>query len=147
MKSLLFKLSLVFSLFSIAQNTSDKTQIEATLNYYIDGFYKGDTVALKKALRPRLYKFGYWKNKDTGKYNYYAKMNYEDAMAFVQNIKDEGRTRDENKIRKVEVLDIGNHIAVAKVTAVWGIDYMTLSKDDDKWRIEQVIWEGPLDEK
>jgi len=74
-------------------------------------------------------------------------MNYEDAMAFVQNIKDEGRTRDENKIRKVEVLDIGNHIAVAKVTAVWGIDYMTLSKDDDKWRIEQVIWEGPLDEK
>jgi len=76
MKSLLFKLSLVLSLFSIAQNTSDKTQIEATLNYYIDGFYKGDTVALKKALRPRLYKFGYWKNKDTGKYNYYAKLNH-----------------------------------------------------------------------
>jgi phosphohistidine phosphatase SixA len=61
-------------------------------------------------------------------------------------MKSEGRTRDENNIRKVEVLDIGNHIASAKVTAIWGIDYMLLSKDDGKWMIEQVIWEGPYQE-
>jgi broad specificity phosphatase PhoE len=73
-------------------------------------------------------------------------MNFEDAMAFVTKMKAEGKTRDENKIRKVEVLDIGNHIASAKVTAVWGIDYMLLSKDNGKWMIEQVIWEGPYQE-
>ena len=45
--------------------------------------------------------------------------------------------------KKVEVLDIGNTIASAKVTAWWGIDYVLLSKQTDKWVIEQVLWEGP----
>jgi hypothetical protein len=45
--------------------------------------------------------------------------------------------------KKVEVLDIGNTIASAKVTAWWGIDYVLLSKQGDKWVIEQVLWEGP----
>jgi phosphohistidine phosphatase SixA len=61
-------------------------------------------------------------------------------------MKDEGRSRDENEIREVEVLDISNHIATGKVTAVWGVDYMTLSKDNGQWKIEQVIWEGPYEE-
>jgi broad specificity phosphatase PhoE len=129
-----------------SQNLSDKAQIEQVLNHYIDGFYKGDSSALKKALKPRLYKFGYLKNKETGNYEYYAKMNYNDALSFVQKMKDEGRSRDENEIREVEVLDISNHIATGKVTAVWGVDYMTLSKDNGQWKIEQVIWEGPYEE-
>ena len=44
--------------------------------------------------------------------------------------------------KKVEVLDIGATIASAKVTAWWGIDYILLSKQGDKWVIEQVLWEG-----
>lgn len=145
MRYILCLLTFVFVSNITCQELTDKAQIENTLNYYIDGFYKGDTTALKKALRPRLNKFGYWKNEDTGNYEYYAEMNYNDALAFVQKMKDEGRTRDENEIRNVEVLDIGNHIASAKVTATWGIDYMTLSKDNGQWLIEQVIWEGPYE--
>lgn len=143
MKSLVLAFTLFFSLICFAQESSDKTQIETTLNNYIDAFYQGDTTKLKAAIKPRLYKFGYWKNKETGDYEYYDDMTYTKAMKFVQDMKDEGRTRDENKIRNVEVLDIGNHIASAKVTAAWGIDYVLLSKDDSKWMIEQVIWEGP----
>ena len=58
-------------------------------------------------------------------------------------MKAEGRSRDENKIRNAEILDIGNHIASAKITAAWGVDYVLLSKEEGKWMIEQVIWEGP----
>jgi len=47
----------------------------------------------------------------------------------------------------VEVLDVMNTIASAKVTAWWGTDYILLAKDNGKWMIEQVIWEGPLDKK
>jgi broad specificity phosphatase PhoE len=143
MKSLLVALALFFSLTCIAQETSDNSQIETTLNNYIDAFYKGDTTKLKVAIKPRLNKFGYWKNKETGEYEYYDDMTYTKAMKFVQRMKDEGKTRDENEIRTVEVLDIGNHIASAKVIASWGIDYVLLSKDNGKWMIEQVIWEGP----
>lgn len=138
---------LFFSCLAFAQDHADKTEIEKTLNNYIDAFYKGDTTKLKAAIKPRLNKFGYWKNKASGNYDYYAHMDYDTAMKFVQKMKDEGRTRDETKIRTVKVLDIGNHIAAAKVTASWGIDYVLLSKDDNKWLIEQVIWEGPLEKE
>jgi hypothetical protein len=145
MKYVFLAFLLSFYCASPAQDKSDKAEIELTLNNYIDAFYKGDTTKLKAAIKPRLNKFGYRKNKESGQYEYYAHMNYDKAMEFVQKMKDEGTTRDETKIRTVKVLDIGNHIASAKVTAIWGIDYILLSKDDDKWMIEQVIWEGPLE--
>lgn len=147
MKAILTFTLALFTLFSFSQESSDKVQIEATLNNYIDAFYKGDTIKLKEAIKPRLNKFGYWKNKKSGNYEYYAHMTYNKAMDFVAKMKAEGRTRDENKIRNVQVLDIGNHIASAKVTATWGIDYVLLSKDNGKWMIEQVIWEGPYQQK
>jgi broad specificity phosphatase PhoE len=137
----------LISITSSAQKKSDKFLIKKTLNNYVDAFYKGDTTKLKLAIKPRLNKFGYLKNKESGNYEYYAHMSYDKAMGFVTKMKEEGRTRDENKIRKVEVLDIGNHIASAKVTANWGVDYVTLSKDEGKWMIEQVIWEGPYEAK
>ncbi len=147
MKSLILAFFLCLSFTVFAQDNSDKAQIESTLNNYIDAFYKGDTIKLKAAIKPRLNKFGYWKNETSGNYEYYAHMSYDKAMGFVQKMKDEGKTRDETKIRNVEILDIGNHIASAKVTATWGIDYILLSKDDGKWMIEQVIWEGPYEKK
>lgn len=145
MRSKITLLLLLVSFTVFSQTTSDTSEIEATLNNYIDAFYKGDTTKLKAAIKPRLHKFGYWKNKATNAYEYYDHMDYKKAMTFVEKMKAEGKTRDETKIRKVEVLDIGNHIASAKVTAVWGIDYVHLSKDNGKWLIEQVIWEGPFD--
>lgn len=145
MKSFLSTLLLLFTISIFAQDTSDKAQIETTLNNYIDAFYKGDTTKLKAAIKPRLNKFGYWKNKESGDYEYYDHMSYDKAIAFVTKMKADGKTRDEDKIRSVEVLDIGNHIASAKVMANWGIDYVLLSKDEGKWMIEQVIWEGPYE--
>lgn len=137
-------LLLVFTLFSFGQDTSDKAQIEATLNNYIDGFYQGDTLKLKAALKPRLYKFGYLKDKETGAYKYYQDLPYDKALALAQSIKEKGRTRTETEMRGVKVLEIANHIASARVTGAWGLDYVLLSKDNGQWMIEQVIWEGPF---
>jgi hypothetical protein len=38
-----------------------------------------------------------------------------------------------------EILDI---TATAKLTAVWGIDYMHLVKIEDKWYILNVLWQS-----
>ncbi len=140
----IFKLILLlFTLTVFSQKVTDKTQIETTLNLYIDGFYEGDTTKLKAALKPRLYKFGYLKDKETGNYKYYQHLPYNDALSLAQRIKNQGLTRTETKMRSVKVLEIANHIATARVTGAWGLDYVLLSKDDGKWMIEQVIWEGP----
>ena len=144
MKSFLIGIFLSLSFVISAQNQTDKAQIEVTLNNYIDGFYNGDTLKLKAALKPRLYKFGYLKDKETGAYEYYQALPYDKALALAQSIKEQGRTKTETEMRGVKVLEIANHIAAARVTGAWGLDYVLLSKDEGKWMIEQVIWEGPF---
>ena len=136
----------VMCIFTISYSQSDdKSEIEKTLLNYVEGFYEGDTLKLQKALKPKLYKFGYWKNKDTGAYEFSNQMTYNKAMDYANGVREKNTVKGKEVIRKVEVLDIGHHIAAAKVTAWWGIDYMLLSKENGKWMIEQVIWEGPLE--
>jgi len=70
-------------------------------------------------------------------------MTYREALDHAKNVMAKKNFAKADSPKKVEVLDIGNTIASAKVTAWWGIDYVLLSKQDNKWIIEQVLWEGP----
>ena len=72
-------------------------------------------------------------------------MTFEKALAYAKNVKEKKQFAKDDAPKKVEVLDVSNSIAAAKVTAFWGVDYILLSKRGDKWMIEQVIWEGPLE--
>jgi len=141
MKKLIFFL-LLFSAakFSLSQ---EKEKVERACLNYIEGFYEGDTTKLIAALKPSLYKIGYWKNKNTGVYDFDGQMTYREAMDYAKNVMTKKSFAKSDAPKKVEVLDIGNTIASAKVTAWWGIDYVLLSKQDSKWIIEQVLWEGP----
>ena len=144
MRHLIYLCFFIVFKISVAQ-TENHRAIEKTRLNYVEGFYEGDTLKLKAALKPKLYKFGYWKNKDTGIYEFSSQMTYQKALDYANKVRNNKSQKDENAIRKIEVLDVGHHIAAAKVTAWWGIDYMLLSKDNGQWMIEQVIWEGPLE--
>ncbi len=87
MKQFILVLTILSSFGCVSQNSDDKAAIENTLNNYIDAFYKGDTLKLKAAITPKLYKFGYKRNETSGEYNFYAQMNFQDAMAFVTKMK------------------------------------------------------------
>ena len=126
--------------FSLAQ---DKQQVEKACLNYLEGFYEGDTTKLIAAFKPMMYKIGYWKNKNTGAYDFDGQMTYRQALDYARNVKEKKDFAKADAPKKVEVLDVGNTIASAKVTAWWGIDYVLLSKQGDKWIIEQVLWEGP----
>jgi hypothetical protein len=141
MKKLIFTVVL-FSVvkFSPAQ---EKEKVERACMNYIEGFYEGDSVKLITSLKPSLHKIGYWKNKNTGVYDFDGQMTYREALDYAKNVLAKKNFAKSDSPKKVEVLDIGNTIASAKVTAWWGIDYVLLSKQGDKWVIEQVLWEGP----
>ncbi len=111
---------------------------------YIEGFYQGDSEILKRCLKENLYKFGFWKDEDTGDYGQPIYMSYEQALAYADRVKQKKEFPKPGSPKKVEVLDVMEKIAVAKVTAWWGSDFMLLSKNEEGWMIEQVIWEGPL---
>jgi len=139
------KLILILVLFSVVKFSSaqEKEKVERACMNYIEGFYDGDTVKLITSLKPSLHKIGYWKNKNTGVYDFDGQMTYREALDYAKNVLAKRDFAKTDSPKKVEVLDIGNTIASAKVTAWWGIDYVLLSKQGDKWVIEQVLWEGP----
>lgn len=134
---------LAFS-FMQAQTTNEEGVEKACMNY-IEGFYKGDTSKLETSIQPTLNKFGFWKNKETKQYNQVPHMSYDKALAYAKNVLEKKEFPKPDAPKKVEVLNVSNTIAAAKVTAWWGIDYLLLSKRGDKWMIEQVLWEGPLE--
>lgn len=144
MKKLILTLAVVLiSNIAIAQKTSQAGVTKACMNY-LEGFYEGDTDKLKASLQPTLHKFGFWKDKGKDDFRQVNHMSFEQALAFAQDVKDNKKFPAKDAPKEVIILDIGETIAAAKVTAWWGIDFILLSKRGDKWMIEQVLWEGPL---
>ena len=128
--------------FTYAQD--NRPMIERACLDYIEGFYEGDTTKLIRSLKPALYKFGYWQDKKTGKYGPDGHMTWREALDYAKRVSEKMNFAKPGSPKKVEVLDIMNTIAAAKVTAWWGVDYILLAKQNDVWMIEQVLWEGPL---
>jgi hypothetical protein len=127
-----------------AQSNQDSELITQTCMNYIEGFYQGDTLKIKASLRPTLTKFGYYKNKQTGKFAEDGYMTYKQAIEYAANVNAKKRFPKPDAPKIVKVLDISYHTAAAKITAWWGTDYLLLSREGDSWKIDQVLWEGPL---
>ena len=140
----IFPLLLIGSTTSYTQSNSDEELVAAACMGYLDGFYQGDTSKIRRYLRPSLNKFGFWKSKE-GQYEDDGYMSFDQAMAYAQRVKDKSQFPDDDAPKSVEVLDVMNHTAAAKVTGWWGQDYLLLSREGDRWMIHQVLWEGPLE--
>ena len=128
----------------IGFSQDDKQKVERACLDYIEGFYEGDTAKLIKCLKPTLYKIGFWKNKTSGNYDPDGQMTYRQALDYAKNELEKKNFAKPGAPKKVVVLDVMDSIASAKVTGWWGYDYILLSKQNDKWTIEEVLWKGPL---
>ena len=127
-----------------AQTNQDSELVTQACMNYIEGFYQGDTLKIKAALRPTLTKFGYYKNKQSGKFAEDGYMTYKQAIEYAAGVSAKKRFPKPDAPKIVKVLDISYHTAAAKITAWWGTDYLLLSREGDHWMIDQVLWEGPL---
>jgi hypothetical protein len=145
MKTVLTLTCLFLTLTTFGQSETDKEEVQSACMGYLEGFYEGDTVKLKNSIRPSLYKFGYWKSKDSGNYEAEGQMTYRQAIDYAKGVMEKKHFAKPDAPKQVEILDISNHLAAAKITAWWGTDYALLTKNDGKWMIEQVLWEGPLE--
>ena len=126
-----------------AQAPAERAAVERAGLDYLEGFYEGDTAKLVRALRPDLDKRGFERNRDTGAYTD-DRMTYAQAIAYAKSVKARNRPPNPAWPKKVEVLDVLDQTAVAKVTAWWGTDYVLLAKFDGRWMITQVLWQTPV---
>ena len=144
MKIVFLTLSLANAIFVQAQTNQDSELVTQACMKYIEGFYEGDTLKIKASLRPTLTKFGYFKNKQSGKFAEDGYMTYKQAIDYAASVSAKKRFPKPDAPKIVKVLDISYHTAAAKITAWWGTDYLLLSREGDYWMIDQVLWEGPL---
>lgn len=139
--SKLFVLGAIFMLMAQPTKADDDTAaIEAAALDYILGFYQGDTSRLDRALSPELKKLGWGRRAAEGPYQGPFYMTRDSAIEFAPGYA-EGEQLAADAHRSIKILDQLDKIAVVKIEAVWGIDYMHLAKNEGKWQIFNVIWQ------
>ena len=124
-----------------AQQAGDRAAVQRAVLDYVEGFYEGDTIKLKRSVWPEVRKFGYSKPRGAADYRGMA-MPYDGFMSFALGVQ-AGRNRPPaDAPKQIEVFDVQDQTASAKLTAWWGTDYLLLAKLAGRWMITHVLWQS-----
>jgi hypothetical protein len=118
---------------------SSEADIRKALFNYMDGFYNGDTSLFYLSIDPGVGKYGYYK--DNGAY-VGDDMSFQEMIRLAKNVRLGKFKFKENPRREVQLIEAGKHIAVGKVLADWGFDYILLAKENKKWMVKYILWQN-----
>jgi hypothetical protein len=119
---------------------ADKAAVHQAALDYVEALYEADPSKIERSVHPNLTKRGFMRGAN-GQFGPMATMTYPQLVELTSSWNKAG-TRD-TSIKKVEVLDVADQTAAAKITAQWGIDYMQLAKFDGRWKIVNIVWQTP----
>lgn len=143
MKTITILITLLFTVCITAQDKDsaikDVTQVA---NNYIDTFYKVDTTLAYKSIHKNLRKVGWWYDDKKKAYSSDLEMPFDALINLAKKWNVKGDRANEQSPRKVEILEVSDKIAVVKVTAVWGIDYLNMVNTEDGWKAINIIWQS-----
>lgn len=128
------------SVFTRTQAGQDREAVRQAALDYVEGVYNVQPERIQRSVHPTLTKRGFYK-KDANTPYVEMPMTYDQLVNLAKNWNREGK-RD-TSIKQVQVLDVLDQTAVAKVTASWGIDYMLMGKFDGVWKTTQILWQSP----
>lgn len=122
----------------------EKAAIKQTALDYAEGYYEGNADWMERAVHPLLFKRGVVKPTDQGD-PFLVQMNSE--MLIEATRSGRGRVAPDMRNITVEVLDTNENTASAKVFTVQFNDYLHLAKVDGHWKIVNVLWRPPVQER
>jgi hypothetical protein len=132
-----------FTRIAFAQTPRDREGVRRAVLDYVEGFYEGDTAKLVRGIRPDVYKYGFdWMDKEQKYVG--ERMTWDEILGYARRFKARGRPTPASAPKKVDLLDVQDQTASAKLTAWWGTDYVLLAKFDGQWMITSVLWQSPL---
>src|SRR5690349_4931740 len=125
-----------------AQTAADSAGVRQAALDYLNGFYVGDSTLHVRSIRPEVYKFGFWRQRDSVRYAAGEQMKWSQFHDFTRRVKASGRAPSPNWRKDVQLMDVMDQTAAVKVTAYWGTDYLLLGKFDGRWMITHVLWQS-----
>jgi hypothetical protein len=138
--TLSFLIATVFCAGAMAQAAADREAVRQAALDYVEGIYTVDTSRIERSVHPNLTKRGFWRDPEEADYR------PESVMTFDQLVKPTATWNTDGKrdtsIKDVEVFDVLDQTASAKVVAMWGIDYLHLAKYDARWKIINIVWQA-----
>lgn len=137
----LFLLAFAFSLVVNAQTDADREAVRRAALDYVEAVYEVDPAKVERSVHADLAKRGFFLKKGETAYTANA-MTFAQLVDLAKNYNKNGRV-PKDAPKEVVVFEVSDQTASAKVTAVWGIDYMHLAKYDGAWKIVNILWQSP----
>lgn len=125
---------LLFNAAALAQD--DRMKVETAIRNYVDAFYNADTTKIHESVAKDVLKYGYAIPKGKSEYERYP----DSFREMIVNIRKYGKFPKPTPA-SIEVFEVMDQTASAKVTAGWGIDYVLLARQNGKWMITHVLWQ------
>ena len=131
---------MVYSYGSFSQNPDRKAVYNAILDY-VEAIYESSPERIERSVHPDLVKRGfYWKSRD-GIYSEMTEMTFDQLKQVAKDWNKSGWLPDDAE-KNIEIYEVKDKTAVAKLTAYWGTDYLHLAKMDGRWLIMNVLWQA-----
>lgn len=127
---------------TFAQSAADRAAVERAVLDYVEGFYEGDTTKLIRSVHPDVTKYGYYIPRDSTKY-VGEPMPFAEFLSYARGVRARNQPAPATAPKRIEIFDVQNQTASAKLTAWWGTDYLLLAKYEGRWMIRQVMWQSP----
>jgi hypothetical protein len=108
---------------------------------YVEGIYEVNPARIERSVHPELAKRGFFVKKGETAYSS-GVMTFQQLVELAGNYNKNGRV-PKDAPKEVVIYDVLDQTASAKLTAVWGIDYIHLAKYDGKWKFINVLWQSP----
>jgi hypothetical protein len=122
------------------QQPDDREAVKQAVLDYVEALYEADSSRIERSVHRDLFKLGFERDKD-GTYKSY-RMTYQELYDLAGRWNKSGRIPRNSK-KDIVVYDVTDQTASAKLTAMWGIDYLHLAKFDGKWMITDILWQTP----
>jgi hypothetical protein len=124
-----------------AQTAEDSAGVRRAVADYVEGFYDGDSTKHVRSVRPDVFKYGFWLPRDSTRYQGEA-MPFSEFLDYTRRMRARGAKAPAGTLKEIQLLDVQDMTAAAKLTAVWGTDYLLLGKYDGRWMVSSAIWQS-----
>ena len=136
---ILFMLVCSFALQSAcAQSDEDRKAVEMAVLDYVEGLYLVQPERIERSVSKNLSKVGYVKSESGYRE---VPRSYEQLYRNSSRYNAGGQVDPKTAPKKIEILDLLDQIAVVKLSAAWGIDYLNLARQDGRWKVVNVLWQ------